>query len=213
MRVHYPEKKRTIIGNSAPIAWVFVQTDGSVGSAKLLTTSGHRELDALSLDVLKMARFKPARHDGKPVAVWVPFPARIPPYDELIATLKASGQPLSEAPQQVAYTQKPILINRAQVEAAIVRIVHSVNPAVRELNDAFARSQNAGGTTYMNIFIDQEGVVRNALVSKTSGVTDLDNNAISIAKMMRFSPAKNGDEPVEVWIEVPIQFKADTRVR
>jgi outer membrane biosynthesis protein TonB len=35
----------------------------------------------------------------------------------------------------------------------------------------------------------------------------LDTAAENIARMMRFSPAKNGDEPVDVWIEVPIRFK------
>jgi TonB family protein len=51
--------------------------------------------------------------------------------------------------------------------------------------------------------------VRNAVVSKTSGNTDLDTNAVNIAKMMRFSPARNGDKPVAVWIQVPIKFKAN----
>jgi TonB family protein len=209
MRVHYPEKKRDVISHATPLAWVHVTATGQVGDVRLLNTSGHEEMDALSLEVMRMAVFKPAVHNGKPIGVWVPFPARIPPYHELIATLKASDQPLSEAPQQVAYTQKPVLLNRNQVEAAIIRIIHQASSRMREINEAFARSQNAGGTTHMNIFIDQEGVVRNALVSKTSGVTDLDQSAISIAKMMRFSPAKNGDRPVEVWIEVPIRFKTN----
>lgn len=209
MRVHYPEKKRDVASSNTPLAWVHVTASGQVGDVRLLNSSGHRELDALSLEVMRMAIFKPAVHEGKPIGVWVPFPARIPPYNELIATLKSSDQPLSEAPQQVEFTQKPVLLNRNQVEAAIIRIIHQSSSRMREITEAFARSQNAGGTTHMNIFIDQAGVVRNALVSKTSGVTDLDQSAINIAKMMRFSPARNGDQPVEVWIEVPIRFKTN----
>lgn len=211
MRVNYPESMRTVTRRGAAIAWVFVDDAGKVGAAKLLTSSGHAPLDSLSLQVLKIALFKPAQHSGRRVAVWLPFPAAIPPYDELVATLEGADRPLSEAPRDVPYTQKPVLLNRAQVEAAIIRVVHQLDPQLRQINEAFARAQNAGGVAHLNVFIDMQGAVQNVLIRKTTGNRDLDDAAINIARMMRFSPARNADSPVEVWLEVPIKFVRDNR--
>jgi TonB family protein len=206
MRVHYPATLRDVSSRAAPIAWLYVDDKGRVGAAQLLTTSGYAALDSLSIEVLKIALFKPAQHDGKPVGVWLPFPAGIPPYSDLIAALEQGDRPLSEAPVQVAFTQKPVLLNRNQVEAAIVRIVHQLNPIVRQMNEALARAQGVGGTADVDIFIDTNGAVLNALIRKSSGNRDLDDQALNIARMMRFSPARNGESPVAVWIEVPIRF-------
>jgi TonB family protein len=208
MRANYPESMRELTSTGLPIAWLLVGEDGKVGEAHLLRTSGYAELDSLSLGVLRIAHFRPATNQGKAVGVWLPFPARIPPYRELVQTLDMADKPVSESPVGVAYTRKPVLLNRNQVEAAIVRIVHQLNPQVREMNEAFARAQMAGGTTQMDIFIDRLGNVQNAVVKKTSGNRDLDGHALQIARMMRFSPALNGEEPVEVWMEVPIRFVA-----
>lgn len=208
MRVNYPESLREVTSIPVPIAWLFVDDRGRVGAVRLLGTSGYPALDSLSLGVLRMAQFKPANSAGKPVGVWLPLPARVPPYDEVTQTLAAADRHVSDAPVQVAYTKKPVLLNRNQVEAAIVRIVHQLNPQIREMNEAFARAQMAGGTTHLDIFIDREGHVQNAVVKKTSGNGDLDGHALQIARMMRFSPAFNDDQPVEVWLEVPFKFVA-----
>jgi TonB family protein len=207
MRVYYPESARELKSSGTPIAWVHVDQQGRVAGAFLLTTSGHAALDTLSLNVLRIAEFKPAEHAGQAVGVWLPMPARVPPYEELMTALEQENRPLSEVPREVEITQKAVLLNRNQVEEAIVRIVHNLNPRLRAENELFARAQNAGGVTQVQIFIDEQGTVRNAVVAKTSGIRDLDAHALSIAQMMRFAPARNGDTPVAVWIEVPIRFR------
>lgn len=208
MRVNYPESMREKARAPVPVAWLFVDDRGNVGAARLLSTSGQPELDSLSLRVLRMARFRPASHGGKAVGVWMPFPAGIPPYREVMQMLADAEPAISEKPVETAYTRKPVLLNRNQVEAAIVRIVHQLNPQVREMNEAFARAQMAGGTTYVDVFIDQTGTVQNAIVRRTSGNRDLDGHALQIARTMRFSPALNGEQPVEAWLEVPFRFAA-----
>lgn len=208
LRVHYPESMKSTVTKSPTIAWVFVNEQGRIADAYLVLPSGHPPLDSLSLNVLSVAEFKPAKAGGKRVGLWLPFPARVPPHAELIATLEADGRDISEHPIETPYTQKPVLLNRHQVEAAIIRIISGVNPTLRAINEAFARAQNVGGVVRMHIFIDESGTVANAIIQKTSGNADLDNSAKMIARMMRFTPAKHGDTPVPVWIEVPINFKA-----
>lgn len=207
MRVHYPMSMRDSVTQTLPVAWVYVDERGRVGRAKLVVGSGYAPLDSLSISVFNVAWFKPAERNGQPVGVWVPMPARIPPHDELIGVLKAAEQVKSEAPVSVAYTVKPVLLNRAQVEAAIIRVVHNVNSRALEASEAFNRAQRVGGTVQLWLFIDANGAVANALVKKTSGNIELDNSALQVARIMRFSPAKDGATPVDVWIEAPIKFK------
>ena len=44
------------------------------------------------------------------------------------------------------------------------------------------------------------------LISKSSGYPALDEAALSVAATMQFTPAYNRDEPVSVWVEIPIVF-------
>lgn len=207
MRVHYPRAMVKAVTKTPTIAWIFVTEKGRIAAAHLVLPSGHPPLDSLSLDVLSIAEFKPAEAGGRPVGLWLPFPAGIPPHEELINILERVGRDISEVPVVTPYTDKPVLLNRSQVEAAIVRVVHQLSPHARALNEVFMRAQRAGGLVRMHVFVDQRGTVGKVVIQKTSGNTDLDNSAKTIARMMRFAPAKDGAKPVPVWIEIPIQFK------
>jgi protein TonB len=57
-------------------------------------------------------------------------------------------------------------------------------------------------------FIDETGEVRRLLLSESSGYPALDEAALAVAKVMRFSPAQNRDRDVAVWVEIPIAFSA-----
>jgi TonB family protein len=206
MRVHYPETMRKVVSNATPVAWMFVDEKGRVSQARLLTTSGYPALDSLSLGVLSIAEFTPAQHDKRPVGVWVPFPARIPPHEQLITAITTMERDPSEAPSHTPHTQKPVLLNRGQVEAAIVRVLHGANKGQAELNAAFARPQHVGGVAEMWLLIKADGSVGNMQFKKKTGSNELDSAAQTVAQLMRFAPGRNGDVPVDVWLEVPIRF-------
>jgi TonB family protein len=206
MRVHYPESMRKVISNATPVAWVFVNEKGRVSHARLLTSSGYPALDSLSLATVSVAEFAPAKHDNRPVGVWVPFPARVPPHEQLITAIASMERDMTEAPGHTPHTQKPVLLNRGQVEAAIVRVMHGANKGIAEVNEAFARNQRIGGTAEMWLLIKADGSVGNMQFKKKTGSADLDTAAQTVAQLMRFAPGKNGDVPVDVWLEVPIKF-------
>jgi hypothetical protein len=48
-------------------------------------------------------------------------------------------------------------------------------------------------------------------LSKSSGYPALDEAAIAVAKQMQFSPALNRDKKVQVWVEIPIVFTANSK--
>src|SRR5688572_25106204 len=206
MRVHYPEAMRKVVSNATPVAWVFVNENGRVTEARMLTTSGYPALDSLSLAVVSIAEFTPAQHANRAIGVWVPFPARIPPHEQLLTAIATMERDVSEAPGRTPHTQKPVLLNRGQVEAAIVRIMHGASKAQAEANAAFTRPQHVGGVAEMWLFVRADGTVGNMQFKRKTGSNELDAAAQTVAQMMRFAPGKNGDVPVDVWLEVPIRF-------
>jgi len=69
------------------------------------------------------------------------------------------------------------------------------------------RDTGIGGTVYVNFFIDENGKVIRHIIDKSSGHKDLDDAALKVASIMRFSPALNRDKKVPVWVSQPITFE------
>jgi TonB family protein len=101
----------------------------------------------------------------------------------------------SDTPVFTPMTVAPELQNRAEIQAALLA---SYPPMLRDAG--------IGGRPTVWFHIDPDGIVQTTLLSKPSGHPALDEAALSVAKMMRFSPALNHDRRVAVWVELPIIF-------
>lgn len=112
-------------------------------------------------------------------------------------TATGSGDDISRAPQFTPMTQRPELMNIRDVERALVR---NYPPLLRDAG--------IGGTTVLWFFIDERGQVVRTTLHTSSGYQALDEAADKVAEIMRFSPAKNRDKIVQVWVEIPIVFTA-----
>ena len=71
-----------------------------------------------------------------------------------------------------------------------------------------SRDAGIGGTVRVHFFIDERGVVLNTLIAESSGHRALDEAALRVAGVYRFSPAMNRDEPTPVWVQFNITFQA-----
>ena len=111
---------------------------------------------------------------------------------------EAETADISQAPQFVVHTVRPKLLNESEVN----RVLEREYPAL--LKDA-----GIGGTTTVWMFIDEEGVVQNQQVKVSSGHAGLDNAALKIVTVARFSPAQNRDKTVALWISMDIKFEAN----
>ena len=56
---------------------ILIAEDGSVLKAQLLNLSGDAEWDALAIARMEQWKFSPAIHNGKPIAMWINFHARV----------------------------------------------------------------------------------------------------------------------------------------
>jgi protein TonB len=99
-------------------------------------------------------------------------------------------------PQFTPMTVAPALTNVAEVQRALVRSY----PAI--LRDA-----GIGGKPVVWFLIDETGKVIKTQLSKSSGHASLDEAAMKVAEVMKFTPAMNIDRKVTVWVELPIEFQ------
>jgi TonB family protein len=155
--------------------WFFIDEEGRVARTQLSRTSGHAALDSAALRVGRTMEFSPALNRDRRVAVWVEIPIVFSP-------------PAAQAPGRPA--DGPRLLNQAEVQATLSR---SYPPLLRDAG--------IGGTAFIYLYVDTDGVPKRMQLSRSSGHAALDEAALQVAAVMRFEEPK---EPV--WLEIPVVF-------
>ena len=107
-----------------------------------------------------------------------------------------TAENIEAAPTFTPYTVKPEMKNTADVVRAMQRFYPPL------LRDA-----GIGGKVLVWFLIDEQGEVIKTQLKKGSGHTALDEAALKVAEIAKFTPALNRDQKVKVWIELPIEFK------
>lgn len=62
------------------------------------------------------------------------------------------------------------------------------------------------GETLLRLFVNAEGQVDSTQVERTSGYAAFDSAAVDGARDLRFEPARRGEQPISVWVLLPVQF-------
>ena len=87
-----------------------------------------------------------------------------------------------------------------------VRNLEAVARQMQRLYPSILRDAGIGGTTLLQIWLDDQGEVQRATVARTSGHTQLDEAALKVIDYVEFSPAMNRDRKVKVRLLWPIQW-------
>jgi protein TonB len=103
---------------------------------------------------------------------------------------------IGETPSFTPYTVAPQIQNRDEVARALEREYPSL------LRDA-----GVGGRVDVWIRISESGTIERTQVNTSSGQAALDDAALKVAQIIKFSPAMNRDKQVPVWVSVPITFQ------
>lgn len=69
-----------------------------------------------------------------------------------------------------------------------------------------ARQATIEGQAVVEALVDVDGSIVEARILKSSGNQSLDASAINAAQRARFTPAKQRDMPVRVWVSIPFKF-------
>ncbi len=103
---------------------------------------------------------------------------------------------IGDVPSFTPFTSPPQLTNRDEVGRALEREYPSL------LRDA-----GVGGRVDVWIRISETGKIEKTQVQTSSGQAALDDAALKVAQVMKFSPAMNRDKYVPVWVSIPITFQ------
>ncbi len=103
---------------------------------------------------------------------------------------------IAAGPTFTPFTVAPAITNREEVVRAMEK---EYPPLLREAG--------IGGTVKVYFFIDETGRVQDVRVDQSSGHQALDEAALRVADIYRFTPALNRDQKVPVWVSFPITFQ------
>lgn len=70
-----------------------------------------------------------------------------------------------------------------------------------------ARRRGYQGKVLLELLVRKDGKVGCIRLARSSGYEALDRAAIKGVRNWLFQPAKRGDEPVEMWVKIPIRFQ------
>lgn len=116
------------------------------------------------------------------------------------ATAPAAAAPAVPTPAPVPAPAAPVRETAPIGDAAYLR-----NPAPDY--PAFAQDQGWEGRVVLRVHVLANGTPDSVDVRTSSGRRMLDNAAVAAVKRWTFVPAKRGDEAVDGWVNVPIDFK------
>jgi protein TonB len=92
-------------------------------------------------------------------------------------------------------------------ENGVVTIQARIRESFRPDYPDNARRQNREGRVLLRVLVDDQGRSRQVEVHSSSGSDALDRSAVEAIKRWRFHPAHYGDQPVESWLRIPIEFR------
>jgi len=107
-----------------------------------------------------------------------------------------SAVDINAGPSFTPFTVAPSITNRTEV----VEAMQAAYPPL-------LRGAGIGGTVRVYFFINEEGVVEDVRIDRSSGHPALDDAAMRVAGVYDFTPAMNKDEQVPVWVSFPITFQ------
>ena len=70
-----------------------------------------------------------------------------------------------------------------------------------------ARRRGYEGVVVLKVEILDNGRVGELRVKRSSGHHILDRSALKTVKQWKFIPAKRGEDPIRIWVEIPIKFE------
>lgn len=150
---------------------------------------------------------RPALNSGsaKPPVITAAEPASVP---EPLAATDNSAKPDNTRPGSPRKSQDVQTERMASDSSApSFNAAYLRNPAPRY--PIIARRNGEQGTVTLKVLVTREGAPAKVSVDKTSGSAHLDAAALETVRSWRFVPARQGMQPVEAWVLVPIVFRLE----
>ena len=111
--------------------------------------------------------------------------------------------PVVNPPEKSWVAMKSPSLSESEILFAQPRYAENPKP----LYPQEARKKGYEGEVLLRVEVLSNGRVREIEVRRSSGHEVLDRSAIAAVKQWRFVPAKKGETPIPVWVNIPITFQ------
>ncbi len=167
-----------------------VNVDGSVSDVKVVRVIGSEVFRQAAIDAVSQSRFKPAEHNGKPVAVWMTQPI----------TFRLPKQPITPLVPGDVDSSKVLEFFMVEVKPKVLHAVKPVHPeeAIRD---------SLEGKVFLKFIVNVDGSVSDVKVVRVIGLEVFRQAAIDAISQYRFKPAEHNGKVVPVWMVMPITFR------
>jgi protein TonB len=125
-----------------------------------------------------------------------------PASTESAPAVRFAGPP-SGAPPAAAASGRDVASASAVTQYARPQGGYQVRPSY----PASARRLGVQGTTLLKVHVLIDGAVGEVVVQESAGHVDLDQAAADAVRRWRFDPARRGNEPVAMWVLLPVEFR------
>jgi len=143
--------------------------------------------------------------DHKPLFEPKPSSEPVPPETE-----KKYDVPVFESTEDILHDEIASIVDK-ETATSLKPVIQEAIPRYQEnpppKYPGTARRRGYQGTTILEVLVDKNGKVGDLKIFKSSGHPILDRTALASVKNWSFEPGMRGDEKVEMWVKVPIQFQ------
>ena len=139
--------------------------------------------------------------DEKPISIPKPDTTTFLPLNGLIAADIHKTHTISQVSPKIV---RDAIADRKGLRKP-VRLIKGERP----LYPLVARKEGREGTVVLRLTVNREGRAEKVQTQKSSGFPSLDKSAMLAVKTWRFAPAKDGEFPILVTVDLPIRFNLE----
>jgi len=189
---------------AAPIPAEPTVADLSASPREMRTASVERA--AAPRRPMKQIATPRARHTVAPVSA----PPAVPRHTEPVAAIRSTptGSATSTQPQMAGASDGPREAVAQSTTPPRFQANYLANsPPAYPLR---ARRDGIEGTVMLKVMVTASGAPGRVEIEKSSGSAALDHAALDAVKAWRFVPARRGEQAVDAWIRVPVEFRLES---
>lgn len=207
----YPAELRAAGREGTVMVSMVVSPDGATREVNVIEST-EPGFDSATVAALRQLRFTPAAVDGRPVAVRLELP--------ILWQLSREEEPapVTEPSAEVTAGADPVIPGvrvyelRAVEEPPRPRNLQILRQELMRRYPPRLRSAGQGGSVTARFRVDEQGDVKDVRIVRSSNV-EFNQPTAEVVRQLKFSPARLGGQPVQVWVELPIQWTAPTQPR
>lgn len=192
--VRYPETAHAARREGRVVLNVSVYAGGQLGAVTIVSSFGDPACEQAAIDAVRSVQWQPAMRNNRPVpaTVGIPIIFRLPGRDAAAEPVPERLQPLPGEQLIISFAPMPVGGMEAIKNNLVIPGGKQPAPAKKQV--------------VVNTLIDVDGQVIGTRVLQSTGSPAYDEAAVDAIQRTAWQPARQGEQPMRIWVAIPIVF-------